>query len=82
MKSLILAFSLAFLLATVYTIAPAAVVRGALLYLDAADNPDYPDAWKNLGDAGKELSSDGKPPEEDNGGIKIDSLGIGCCVFL
>jgi hypothetical protein len=76
MKSLIFGFSLAFLLATIYTIAPAAVVPGALLYLDAADNPDYPDAWKNLGDAGGELSSAGKPPEKDKGTIKIDSLGI------
>ena len=76
MRRLILAFSLVFLLATVCTIATADVVPGALLYLDASDNPDYPDAWTNLGEAGGELSSGGNEPEEDNGTIKIDALGI------
>ena len=74
MKKLFLASSLVFLLAVVYTVASADVVPGAVLILDAADNPAYPDAWTNLGAAGGELSSEGNPPVEDEGTIEIAAL--------
>ena len=76
MKKLVSIFSVVFLLTTVYTIAPADVVSGAVLYLDAADNPAYDDGWENLGTAGGELSSEGNPPEEDGGTIEIPALDI------
>ena len=74
MKKLVLFLSVAFLLTTIYTIAPADVVPGAVLYLDAADNPEGDDAWTNLGTAGGELSSEGNPPVEDEGTIAIPAL--------
>ena len=76
MKKLILVLSVVFLLTTVYTIALADAVSGAVLYLDARDNPADPDAWTNLGTAGGELSGAGNPPEPDDGTIEIPSLGI------
>ena len=43
----------AFFLATLCTAALADIVPGAVLYLDARDNPTHPDAWTNLaGDGG------------------------------
>ena len=53
-----------------------AVVPGAVLYLDAANNPAHPDAWTNLGTAGRELSSNGQPPQLENGPINIPALNI------
>ena len=43
----------AFLMGTLCTVALADIVPGAVLYLDARDNPTHPDAWTNLaGDGG------------------------------
>ena len=43
----------AFLMGTLCTAALADIVPGAVLYLDARDNPTHPDAWTNLaGDGG------------------------------
>ena len=75
MKKLILASSLVFLLAVVYAV-ESAVVPGAVLILDAANNPADPDAWTNLGTAGGELSGEGNPPKLDDGTIEIPALGI------
>ena len=74
--------SMVFFLATSSTIALADVVPGALLYLDARDNPAYPDAWTNLGTAGGELPSGakthaaGKTPELERGTVEIPGLGF------
>ena len=76
MKKLILIFSVVFLLTTVYTIAPADVVSGAVLYLDAADNSEHDDAWENLGTAGGELSGEGNPPKLEKGTIAVPALEI------
>ena len=76
MKKLILASSLVFLLAVVYTVASAGVVPGAVLILDAANNPADPDAWTNLGLAGGELSGGDNPPKLEVGTIDIPAFGI------
>ena len=75
MKKLVLVFSVVFLLTTIYATV-SAQVPGAVLYLDAADNPGGDDAWTNLGTAGGELSGEGNPPVEDEGTIEIPALGI------
>ena len=76
MRKVISILSAAFFLATVCTIALADAVPGALLYLDARDNPAHPDAWTNLGTVGGELSGAGNPPELGEGTIAIPDLGI------
>ena len=76
MKKLVLVFSVVFLLATVCTIALADAVPGAVLYLDASDNPADPDAWTNLGTAGGELPASDKAPELETGTIEIPALDI------
>ena len=59
--------SMVFFLAMSSTIAFADVVPGALLYLDASNNPAYPDAWMNLGTAGGELPVGDKTPVLEEG---------------
>ena len=76
MKKLILIFSVVFLLTTFYTIAPANVVPGAVLYLDASDNPADPEGWTNLGTAGGELPPMDQAPELETGTIEIPDLDI------
>ena len=76
MRKVVLTVVMMLFVGSVCTIEVAAVVRGAVLYLDAADNPAYPKAWKNLGEVGGELSSANNPPEEEKGPIKIPELGI------
>ena len=44
-----------FLFSIVCTIVSANVVADPVLYLNAADNPAHPKAWKNLGTEGGEL---------------------------
>ena len=76
MKRVIMTFTAIFILATACTIAFADAVPGAVLFLDASDNPDHPKAWKNLGEAGGSLSAADTAPELEEGPIKIASLGI------
>ena len=77
MRKAVLVLSTLFSVAMSYTIALAAVVvPGAVLYLDAADNPAHDDGWENLGAAGGELSSMGNPPELEDGTIDIPDLDI------
>ncbi|MCG9130871.1 hypothetical protein J5I95_04225 [Candidatus Poribacteria bacterium] len=65
-----------FLLSIVCTVAFADVVEDPVLYLNAADNPAHPKAWKNLGTEGGELLAADNPPELEEGTIKIGALGI------
>ena len=65
-----------FLLTTFCTIALGQVVPGAVLHLDARDNPAHPDAWANLGTAGGELPGADDPPELLEAGV-IEIPGIG-----
>ena len=65
-----------FLAVNACTVALADAVPGAVMILDASDNPDHPRAWKNLGEAGGSLSAADKAPELEEGPIKIARLGI------
>ena len=65
-----------FLLSIACTIASANVVADPVLYLNAADNPAHPKAWKNLGTEGGELLAADKAAELEEGAIKIAALGI------
>lgn len=76
MARVISILSVVLFLATICTIALAAPVPGAVLYLDARDNPSHPDAWKNLGAAGGELPPMHTAPELEEGPIKIPHLRI------
>ena len=53
-----------------------AVVPGALLHLDASNNPGHQKSWKNLGLAGGELLAANDAPMLEKGTIKIPALGI------
>ncbi|MHC4536390.1 MAG: LamG domain-containing protein [Planctomycetota bacterium] len=75
MRTAVLVLSTLFFVAMSYTTSPAAVVvPGAVLYLDAADNPGHDDSWENLGTAGGELSSMDNPPELEDGTIEIADI--------
>lgn len=76
MKKVVSIFGVLFILATICTVALADPVPGALLYLDARDNPAHDDAWTNLGTVGGELSGAGKPPVLEEDTIAIPALGI------
>ena len=76
MRRVIVTFTAMFILATACTLAYADAVPGAVLILDASDNPDHPRAWKNLGEAGGSLPAANAAPELEEGPIKIASLGI------
>ena len=76
MRKVVLILSIALFLAVTCTITLAGVVPGALLHLDASDNPKHPDGWKNLGTAGGELPAGDKTPELERGTIKIPDLGF------
>ena len=66
----------AFFLAGAPTAALADAVPGALLHLDASDNPGHPDAWTNLGAAGGELPAGNRTPILETGTIEIPGLGF------
>ncbi|MDE0040459.1 MAG: hypothetical protein OXT74_00335 [Candidatus Poribacteria bacterium] len=76
MKKVTLTLTTLFCLASACTVALADAVPGALLYLDASDNPDHPKAWKNLGEAGGELLPADQAPKLEEGRIRIPALGI------
>ena len=64
-------------LAITPAIAHADVVPGAVLYLDASDNPDHDKgAWTNLGTAGGKLNAADTAPVLEKGLVQIASLGI------
>ena len=65
-----------FFLGITSALAFAGVVPGALLHLDASDNPRHPDAWTNLGAAGGELPAGNKTPILETGTIEIPGLGF------
>ena len=75
-KKVALTLATLFLAVNVCTVALADAVPGAVMILDASDNPDHPRAWKNLGEVGGSLSAADKAPELEEGPIKIARLGI------
>ena len=76
MRRAVSILGIVFFSATTCTIALAGVVPGALLHLDASDNPGHPDAWTNLGEAGGELPAGDKTPIIETGTIEIPGLGF------
>ncbi|MDD9974231.1 MAG: LamG domain-containing protein [Candidatus Poribacteria bacterium] len=76
MKTVISLYTTIFFLLMACTIVFANVVPDPVLYLDAADNPADPKAWKNLGTEGGELLAADKPMVLEEGEIKIPALGI------
>ncbi len=76
MKTFVSIYTTLLFLLMACTIAFANVVPDPVLYLDAADNPADPKAWKNLGTEGGELLAADKPMVLEEGEIKIPALGI------
>ena len=71
-----LTLGIAFFIVMIVAVGFAAPVPGALLYLDARDNPAHPAAWANLGAAGGELPPMHTAPELEEGPIRIPDLRI------
>ena len=69
--------SIVFVLAAMFSIAHADVVPGAVLHLDASNNPAHPDAWTNLGTAGGEVPAGEETPILESGAIDVPGLGLG-----
>ena len=67
MRTVALTLGLVFFFATTFTIAHAEVVPGALLHLDASDNPGHPDGWANLGTAGGVVPAGEETPILESG---------------
>ena len=66
----------AFLMGTLCTAALADIVPGAVLYLDARDNPTHPESWTNLAGAGGAIPPMVLQPALEEGPIKIPDIGI------
>ncbi|MBT61830.1 MAG: hypothetical protein CML13_01290 [Puniceicoccaceae bacterium] len=75
MKKLSLMFLASFFL-SLFSNNSSAIVGGALLHLDASDNPGHNKSWKNLGEAGGELLVADESPVLEEGKIEIPKLGI------
>ena len=76
MKIVVLTLTTLFFLASACSVALADAVPGALLYLNASDNPHHPKGWKNLGEAGGTLLPADQAPKLEEGNIRIRALGI------
>ena len=76
MRKVISILSTVFFLAAACTITLANVVPGAVIYLDASNNPAHPDAWANLGTAGGELVAILTAMKLEQGTIEIPNLNI------
>ena len=76
MRRAVSILSVAFFLASAPTTALANAVSGALLHLDASDNPGHPDAWTNLGAAGGVVPDGDETPVLETGTIEIPGLGF------
>lgn len=66
----------AFFITTLCATAFADMVPGAVLYLDARDNPTHPDAWTNLAGDGGTIPPMALAPALEEGPIKIPDIGI------
>ena len=76
MRKVVSILSIVFFLAMSSTIALADVVPGAVVSLDASDNPMYPDAWTNLGTAGGQLLANDSAMDLETGTIEIPAIGF------
>ena len=65
-----------FFLATQCIVAIANIVPGAVLHLDARNNPNHPDAWASIAAAGGRVPPMDVPPTLEEGPIKIPDIGI------
>ena len=76
MRRVMLILGAAFFLGTLCTAALADIVPGAVLYLDARDNPTHPESWTNLAGAGGAIPPMVLQPALEEGPIKIPDIGI------
>ena len=76
MRRVVLSLSIVFVLAAIFSIAHADVVPGAVLHLDASNNPGHPDAWTNLGTTGGVVPAGDKTPILETGTIDVPGLGL------
>ena len=76
MRKVIPIFSVAFFLATQCMAAFSNIVPGAVLHLDARNNPNHPDAWTSIAEAGGHVPPMDAPPALEEGPIKIPDIGI------
>ncbi len=76
MRTVMIILGAAFFMATLCTAALADIVPGAVLYLDARDNPTHPDAWTNLAGDGGSIPPMVLAPALEEGPIKIPDIGI------
>ena len=51
------------------------IVPGAVLHLDARNNPNHPDAWTSIAEAGGHVPPMDAPPALEEGPIKIPDIG-------
>lgn len=65
-----------FFLPTLCVAAFADIVPGAVLHLDARNNPNHPDAWTSIAEAGGHVPPMDAPPALEEGPIKIPDIGI------
>ena len=68
--------SAAFSLATLCIVVFADIVPGAVLHLDARNNPNHPDAWTSITEAGGHVPTMDVAPALEEGPIKIPDIGI------
>ena len=76
MRKVIPIFSVAFFLATQCMSAFSNIVPGAVLHLDARNNPNHPDAWTSIAEAGGHVPPMDVPPSLEQGPIKIPDIGF------
>ncbi len=76
MRRVIPTLGAAFFLATQCMAAFANIVPGAVLHLDARNNPNHPDAWTSIAEAGGHVPPMDAPPALEEGPIKIPDIGI------
>ena len=68
--------SAAFFLATLCIAVFADIVPGTVLHLDARNNPNHPDAWTSIAEAGGHVPPMDVAPALEEGPIKIADIGI------
>ena len=76
MRKVIPIFGAALFLATLCIAAFADIVPGAVLHLDARNNPNHPVAWTSIAEAGGHVPPMDVAPALEEGPIKIPDIGI------
>ena len=76
MRKVIPIFGAVLFLATLCIVAFASIVPGAVLHLDARNNPNHPVAWTSIAEAGGHVPPMDIAPVMEEGPIKIPDIGI------